>query len=94
MLPVLYDMQAQIFKSQCILVAACVKKLSELESGHDCQEQEHFKRARNHFAASAEATALMPLGSVSAKSFRDTLGSDIKRPVNSVHACKRRAELL
>ena len=60
-------MQAQIFKSQCILVAACVKKLCELESGHDFQEQEHFKRASNHFAAFAEATALMPLGSVNSK---------------------------
>ena len=93
-LPVLHDMRAQIFKSQCILVAACVKKLCELESGHDFQEQEHFKRASNHFAAFAEATALMPLGSVSSKSFRDTLGSNRKQSVSSVHACKRRAGLL
>ena len=93
-LPVVHDVQAQIIKSQCILVAECVKKLCELESGHDFQEQEHFKRASNHFAAFAEATALMPLGSVSSKSFGDTLGSDIKQSVNSVHACKGCAALL
>ena len=92
LLPVVHDIQDAIYKSQCILLKGCVAKMKSLESGQDLQEQENFKRASQHAAVFAEATALMKLGQTSSKTFRETMPSEMRQALNALYAHKRRAE--